>query len=114
MDRPHGAKITAQCAKAHTTATDCNSFQGIFLGYRSTMDIIVYWDTKAQQQRAAKHHVANKLQYGDPPNRRSPASKFLIETLTGTPHTEQRTNTLLEKIPEHIEAIPQEVPDLIT
>jgi hypothetical protein len=27
---------------------------------------------------------------------------------------ERRTNTLLEKIPEHIKAIPQEVPDLIT
>jgi hypothetical protein len=45
-----GAKITARRAKARTTATDPNSFQGIFLGYRSTMDIIVYWDTKAQRR----------------------------------------------------------------
>ena len=109
-----GAKITARRAKTRTTATDPNSFQGIFLGYRSTMDIIVYWDTKAQRRRAAKHHVADELQYGDPPVRRSPASKYLIEVITGTPHQERRTDILLDKIPEDMEATDLEIPNLIT
>jgi hypothetical protein len=95
-------------------ATNPNSFQGIFLGYQSTMEIIIYWDTKAQRQRAAKHHVANKLQYGDPPNNGSPASKFLLKTFTSTPHQECRTDKLLEKIPKDIEATDITVPDLIT
>jgi hypothetical protein len=63
---------------------------------------------------SSKHHVADELQYGDPPNKRSPASKFLLETVTGTPHHERRTDILLEKIPEDIEATNTEVPDLIT
>jgi hypothetical protein len=109
-----GAKITARRAKARTTATEPNSFQGIFLGYCSTMDIIVYWDTKAQRQHAAKHHIADKLQYGEPPTKRSPASKFLIELVAGAPHKEQQTKILLEKIPEAMEATPHNVPDLIT
>lgn len=108
-----GAKITARRAKTRTTATDPNSFQGIFLGYRSTMDILIYWDTKAQRRRAAKHHVADELQYGDPPQKRSPASKFLLEVMTGTPHHERRTDVLLEKIPEEMTPTPQDVPDLI-
>jgi hypothetical protein len=78
------------------------------------MDIIVYWDTKAQQRRAAKHHVADELQYGDPPNNRSPASKFLIKTITGTPHHKRRTDILLEKIPKNIKATDLKIPDLIT
>ena len=83
-----GSKITARRGKARTTATDPNAFQGIFLGYRATMDNLIYWDTKAQCRRTAKHHVADELQYGDPPNQRSPASKYLIEIVTGTPHQE--------------------------
>jgi hypothetical protein len=109
-----GAKITTRCAKARTTTTDPNSFQGIFLGYRSTMDIIVYWDTKSQRRRATKHHVADELQYGDPPDKRSPASKHLIEVVTGTPHHERRTDILLDKIPEEMETSTIDIPDLIT
>jgi hypothetical protein len=39
----------------------------------------------------------DEVQYGDPPDKRSPASQHLIEVITGTPHTKRRTDILLEK-----------------
>ena len=39
----------------------------------------------------------DEVQYGDPPEKRSPASKHLIEVITGTPHNERRTDILLDK-----------------
>jgi hypothetical protein len=107
-----GAKITARKAKSRTTALDTNSFSGIFLGYRATMSHIVYWDDKAQCRRTAKHLTSDELQYGDPPNARSPASKHLIEVMTGTPHKERRTDILLDSIPETCQALPQSSEDL--
>lgn len=107
-----GAKITARKAKHRTTALDPNSFSGIFLGYRSTMDHLVYWDHKAQCRRTAKHLTTDELQYGDPPHQRSPASKYLIEVVTGTPQTDRRTDTLLDTIPETCQTIPSESPHL--
>jgi hypothetical protein len=101
-----GAKITARKAKTRTTTLDPNSFSGIFLGYRATMDHIIYWDDKAQCRRTAKHLTSDELQYGDPPNLRSPAAKHLIEVVTGTPHAERRTDTLLDTIPEICQALP--------
>jgi hypothetical protein len=92
-----GSKITSKKAKNQTMALDPNAFEGIFLGYGSTMKNIIYWDTMAHQKQSAKHGTANKVQYGDPSSQRSPASKFLIEITTGEPHDQQRTDILLEK-----------------
>jgi hypothetical protein len=74
----------------------------------------IYWDAKAQRRRAAKHHVADELQYGDPPDKHSAASKHLIEIVSGTLQQDRRTDILLEKIPEDMEATDQTLPDLIT
>ena len=98
-----GATIVSKKAKKRDTATDPNSFHGIFLGYRATMDNIVYWDTKSQSKRTAKHKTADEVQYSDPPAKRSPASKHLIEIITGTPHTSRRTDILLETVTECID-----------
>jgi hypothetical protein len=43
----------------------------------------------------------DEVQYGDPPDKRSPASKHLIEVITGTPHEQRRTDILLDKTPEN-------------
>ena len=91
-----GTKIISKKAKPRTTALDPNVFEGIFLGYRATMENLIYWGTRAQQKRTAKHHTADEVQYSDPPNQRSPASKFLIEITTGAPHDNNRTDILLE------------------
>jgi hypothetical protein len=61
------------------------------------MDNIIYWDTNAQRVRTAKHHEHDEMQYGSAPDERSPASKHLLETMTGAPHTERRTDILLER-----------------
>jgi hypothetical protein len=39
----------------------------------------------------------DKVQYGNHPDRRSPASKHLIQIITGTPHEQRRTDILLDK-----------------
>jgi hypothetical protein len=39
----------------------------------------------------------DEVQYGDHPDLHSPASKHLIEVITGTPHDQRRTNILLDK-----------------
>jgi hypothetical protein len=38
----------------------------------------------------------DEVQYGDPPSTRGPASKHLIEVITGTPHEQRRTDILLD------------------
>ena len=98
-----GATIVSKKAKKRDTATDPNLFHGIFLGYRATMDNIVYWDTKSQSKHTAKHKTADEVQYSDPPAQRSPASKHLIEIITGTPHMSRRTDILLETVTECID-----------
>jgi hypothetical protein len=91
-----GCRVTPKKAGRRNTATDPNSYDGIFLGYRATQDNIRYWDTNAQRERSATHVAKDEVQYGDPPDKRSPASKHLIEVITGTPHTQRRTDILLD------------------
>ena len=91
-----GCRVTPKKAGRRNTATNPNSYDGIFLGYRATQDNIRYWDTNAQRERSATHMAKDEVQYGDPPERRSPASKHLIEVITGTPHTQRRTDILLD------------------
>jgi hypothetical protein len=50
----------------------------------------------AQRERSATHMAKDEVQYGDHPERRSPASKHLIEVITGTPHEQRRTDILLD------------------
>jgi hypothetical protein len=45
----------------------------------------------------AKHHEHDKMQYGSAPEERIPASKHLLERMTGAPHTKRRTDILLER-----------------
>jgi hypothetical protein len=41
----------------------------------------------------------DEVQYGDHPVRRCPASKHLIEVITGTPHEQRWTDRLIDKMP---------------
>jgi hypothetical protein len=91
-----GCRVTPKKAGRRNTATDPNSYDGIFLGYRATQDNIRYWDMNAQRERSATHMAKDEVQYGDHPERRSPASKHLIEVITGTPHEQRRTDILLD------------------
>jgi hypothetical protein len=95
-----GSKITARKAKNQTTALDTNSFSGIFLEYCATMDHLVYQDNKSQCCCTSKHLTTDEIQYSDPPQAHSPASRHLIEVLTGTPHSERQTDILLDTVPE--------------
>jgi hypothetical protein len=92
-----GCRVTPKKAGRRNTATDPNSYDGIFLGYRATQDNIRYWDLNAQRERSATHMSKDEVQYGDHPERRSPASKHLIQVITGTPHGQRRTDILLDK-----------------
>jgi hypothetical protein len=92
-----GCRVTPKKAGKRNTATDPNNYDGIFLGYRATQDNIRYWDIRHQRERHANHMAKDEVQYGDPPNQRSPASKHLIEVITGTPHDARRTDILLDK-----------------
>jgi hypothetical protein len=92
-----GCRVTPKKAGKRNTATDPNNYDGIFLGYRATQDNIRYWDLRHQRERHANHMAKDEVQYGDPPDQRSPASKHLIEVITGTPHEERRTDILLDK-----------------
>jgi hypothetical protein len=91
-----GSRITPKKSTQRGTPLDPNAHGGIFLGYRATMDNILYWDTHAHRVCTAKHTAHDKLQYGEAPEARSPASKHLLETITGAPHAERRTDILLE------------------
>jgi hypothetical protein len=93
-----GCRVTPKKAGRRNTAADPNSYDGIFLGYRATQDNIRYWDTNAQRERSATHMAKDEVQYGDPPERRSPASKHLIAVITGTPHEQRRTDILLDNV----------------
>jgi hypothetical protein len=107
-----GAKVTAQKTKNPNTALDQNHFSGIFLGYRATLHHLVYWDNHALCQRTAKYLTTNELQKSDPPQERSPASKFLLEVATGTPQEERCTDKLLDTIPETCHNTPNESMDI--
>lgn len=89
-------RLTPKKARNRTSALDPNSYSGIFLGYKGTTDNLCYWDIHAQQERHAKHLTHDELQYGANPNDRNPASQHLIEVMTGTPHTEHNTSSMLE------------------
>ena len=91
-----GCRVTPKKAGRRNTAADPNSYDGIFLGYRATQDNIRYWDLNAQRERSATHMSKDEVQYGDHPDRHSPASKHLIQTITGTPHGQRRTDILLD------------------
>jgi hypothetical protein len=107
-----GAKVTARKAKNWNTALDQNHFLGIFLGFRATMNHLVYWDNHAQFQRTAKYLTTDELQYGDPPQERSLASKFLLEVVTGTLQEERHTDKLLNTIPKTCHNTPNESLDV--
>jgi hypothetical protein len=70
-----GCRITPKTSTQRSTALNPNAQDRIFLGYRATMDNIIYWDTNAKRVRTAKHNTHDEVQYGDTPAARSPASK---------------------------------------
>jgi hypothetical protein len=102
-----GCHVTPKKAGKRNTATDPNSYNGIFLGFQATQDNIRYWDLQHQRNRHAHHMAKDEVQYGDPPDQRSPASKHLIKVITGTPHEKRRTDTLLDKaVPDEYHTTP--------
>jgi hypothetical protein len=82
-------------ARDRTSALDPNSHHGIFLGYQPNNDIR-YWDIHTQSEKTAGHGEFDELQYGEDPAQRSPASKHLLNIMTGADHTERRTDVMHE------------------
>ena len=74
-----GCKIIAKRTGKRRYALDSNHFDGIFLGYKSNMDHLKYWDVKAQKYRTARHTTVDELQYGLPPEQRNAASQHNIQ-----------------------------------
>jgi hypothetical protein len=91
-----GTRVTPKKSRSRTTALDPNAHDGIFLGYRATMDNIIYWDVHTQRVKTAKHKTFDEVQYGTNPANRSPAAKHLLEIATGAPHHHNRTDNLRE------------------
>jgi hypothetical protein len=92
-----GCRVTPKRSnKVRTTKADPHSHHGIFLGYTATDTIIRYWDVHTQREKTAHHGRVDEFQYGDAPAVRSPASKFILETITGTPQQERRSDVLHE------------------
>ena len=91
-----GAKITAKKPGTRPTATDPWTYDGIFLGYQTTMQNIKYWDVNSRAVKTAKHDLKDELQYGDDIENRSPASEHLLEVFTGS--SNHTTNTEPESI----------------
>jgi hypothetical protein len=50
-----GCRIVAKKSKKRSNTANPNAYDGIFLGYRATMDNTVYWDVHSQQKRTARH-----------------------------------------------------------
>jgi hypothetical protein len=48
-----GCRLTPKKSTSNGPALNPNPYGGIFLGYRATMDNIIYWDTNAQRVRTA-------------------------------------------------------------
>jgi hypothetical protein len=69
------------------------------------MDNMIYWDTNAQRVCTAKHNTHDEVQYGDTPAVHSPASKHLLEVITGALHDERRTDIMLETSKPTLELI---------
>jgi hypothetical protein len=107
-----GLRITPKKSTQRGTALDPDALDGIFLGYRATMDNILHWDTHAHRVRTAKHTAHDELQYGDAPEAQSPASKHLLETITGPPHAEERTGVLLETSKPTLDMIHEILPPI--
>ena len=82
-----GCTVTPKMARDWTSALDPNSHHGIFLGYLPNSDIR-YWDISTQSEKTAGHSEYDELQYGDDPAQRSPASKHLLNVMTGAKHAE--------------------------
>jgi hypothetical protein len=91
-----GTRVTHKKSRARTTAADPNAHDGIFLGYRATMDNIIYWDVNTQRVKTAKHKTYDEVQYGTDPANRSPAAQHLMEIATGASHHHNRTDKLRE------------------
>jgi hypothetical protein len=107
-----GSHITPKKSTQRGTTLDPNAHNGFFLGYCVTMDNILYWDTHAHQVRTAKHITHDELQYGDAPEARSPASKHLLETIIGAPHTERCTDILIEPSKPELDTIHKTLPPI--
>ena len=91
-----GCTVTPKMARDRMSALDPNSHHGIFLGYLPNNDIR-YWDIITQSEKTAGQGEFDELQYGDNPTERSPASKHLLNVMTGADHTERRTDIMHEK-----------------
>ena len=94
-----GCTITPKMARDRNSALDPNSHHGIFLGYLPNNDIR-YWDVYTQSEKTAGHGEYDELQYGDDPAQRSPASKHLLNVMTGANHEERRTDIMHDKAVE--------------
>lgn len=92
-----GCKVTSRRSRNRTTAGDPNSYDGIFLGYRGTMDNIKFWNIHTKQKLTTRHKTVDELEYGRKPADRAPASKHLLQHRFGESHQDLRTDKLHEK-----------------
>jgi hypothetical protein len=104
-----GCGLTPKESTLRGPALNPNTYDVIFLGYRATMDSIIYWDTNTQRVRTAKHHEHDKMLYGSAPEEHSPASKHVLETVTGAPHTKRPTDILLEQTDKAFNTQPNDI-----
>jgi transposase InsO family protein len=92
-----GARITSKTSHDRNTAGDPNAYDGIFLGYKATKDLIRYYDVHSQSEKNAKNNDVDEWHYGSKPSDRPPAAQHIIETITGDNHDQHRTDILLEE-----------------
>lgn len=94
-----GCTVTSRMARDRRSALDPNSHYSIFLGYVPNNDIR-YWDIITQSEETVGHGKYNEVQYGDNPIQRSPASKHLLNIMTGADPTKRRTDGKDERATE--------------
>jgi hypothetical protein len=89
-----GCRVTPKASKDQTSTLDPNSHHhAVFFGCLPNNDIR-HWDIKTQQEKMAGHKEHDKLQCGEDPTECSPASKHMLNIMTGADHLERRTDIM--------------------
>ena len=76
-----GSPVVTKKSGKRTSTLDPNTYQGIFLGYRSTCDNIIFYDIIGQRIATARHYNVDEYQYGERKDKRSPAGQHLLHTI---------------------------------
>ena len=88
-----GAKITAKQPGDRPISLNPHTYEGIFLGYKTTMDNIRYWDINTGNLKRARHDSKDEIRYGSTPSKSSPASDHLLSVFTESIPSERTGNS---------------------